>query len=79
LFSAGTATPSVHAAANELEERIEHVLMNVLQDPYREVIILRKLCAMSYEEVAKSMGYESTSTVRSLYTRATEKLREHLN
>lgn len=78
LFPAGSPSPSAQASATELEERIEHALMNVLQDPYREVIILRKLCGMEYEEVAKSMGYESTSSVRSLYTRALEKLREHL-
>jgi RNA polymerase sigma-70 factor (ECF subfamily) len=78
LLPGATATPSVQASANELEERIEHVMMNVLQDPYREVLILRKLCGMSYEEAAKSMGYESTSTVRSLYTRAMDKLRQCL-
>jgi RNA polymerase sigma-70 factor (ECF subfamily) len=79
LLPDGAGTPSGNAAAAELEERIQHVLMNLLQDPYREVIILRKLCGMSYEEVAKSMGYESTGTVRSLYTRAMEKLRSCLN
>ena len=79
LLAETYATPSVQASANEFEARIEHVMMNVLQDPYREVLILRKLCGMSYEEVAKSMAYESTSTVRSLYTRAMEKLRVCLN
>src|SRR5262249_17397953 len=43
------ATPSALASARELEARIEHVLMNVLQDPYREVIIQHKLCGMSHE------------------------------
>ena len=71
-------SPSKEAAARELEARLEHVLMNVLEDPYREVIILRSLCGMSYEEAAKSMGYEKTSTVRSLYSRAMEKLRRSL-
>ena len=71
-------TPSHNARGNELEDRIEDVLMNELEDPYREVIILRKLCGMSYDEVAKAMKYERTSSVRSLYTRALQKLRRAL-
>jgi len=78
LLPGPEATPSALASARELEERIEHVLMNVLQDPYREVIIQHKLCGMSHEEVARHMNIESTGTVRSLYSRAMEKLREQL-
>jgi RNA polymerase sigma-70 factor (ECF subfamily) len=75
LLRAGDPSPSGQAMANELDERLDHALMNVLEDPYREVIILRKFCGMSHEEVAKCMGYGSTSTARSLYTRAKERLR----
>src|SRR5262245_24040388 len=42
--------PGAELGAAELEARIEHVLMNVLADPYREVLVLRKLCALSYQE-----------------------------
>jgi RNA polymerase sigma-70 factor (ECF subfamily) len=75
LFAGRAPSPSQHARAAELELRIERAIMNDLEDPFREVIILRKLCGMSYEEIAKSLGYGSTSSARALYTRAMDKLR----
>jgi len=75
---ARSPSPGAELGASELEARIEHALMDVLEDPHREVLILRKLCELSYEEIAKAMGYASKSSVRSLYTRALRKLRDCL-
>jgi RNA polymerase sigma-70 factor (subfamily 1) len=78
VFPAGGSTPSKHAAAEELEQRMEHILAHELDEPHREVILLRKMCGMSHEEIAKTMGYDKVSTVRSLFTRAMEKLHQAL-
>jgi RNA polymerase sigma-70 factor (ECF subfamily) len=78
IFASKEPSPSQNAHAAELEERIERAIMNDLEDPHREVIILRKLCGMSYEEIAKAVGHGNTSSSRALYTRAMEKLRKCL-
>jgi len=78
VLAGNEATPSEHARGAELERRLERALMTHLGAQYREVIILRDLCGMTHEEIAKELGYEKESTVRSLYTRAREKLEAFL-
>lgn len=62
----------------ELEERIERVLMYMLEEPHREVLILRKLCGMSDEETARCLGFARTEDARDLYSEALGRLRERL-
>ncbi len=76
ILPGGEPTPSENVRANELEERIERALAEELDEAHREVIVLRRLCEMSFEEVAHAMGYPRTSSVRSLYSRAMKALRE---
>lgn len=65
--------PSQLAEAAETEERLEEAL-HALPDHYREVIILRHLCGMSYEEVARAMGFRQEVNARKAFSRAVRKL-----
>lgn len=78
LFPGNEPGPSTNARANELEQRIQRVIMHELEDSHREVIILRKLCGMTYDEIAAKMGYEGASSARALCTRALQKLRSSI-
>ena len=68
-----SATPSRIAQATELEERVETALL-ALEGRQRRVIELRKLCELSFEEIAQELGFSSTSSARSLYSRAMNEL-----
>ena len=74
IFGAAGATPSQVLMGEELEARLEKAILEHLVGPYREVVILRNLCGMTYPEVAAEMGYDRESTVRSLHARAMGKL-----
>lgn len=69
------APPSVMLYANELEEARERAMLQ-LNQRHREAIILRHLCEMEYEEVAKVMKLNSVAAARALCHRATENLRD---
>ncbi len=77
MFAAGSPTASAIAQASEAEERIERALLE-LPDRYREVIVLRDLCGMSYAEVAEAIGAEREATVRQVHVRAVQKLKDLL-
>jgi DNA-directed RNA polymerase specialized sigma24 family protein len=42
------------------------------------VIELRKLCELSFEEIAKELEFSSASSARSLFSRAMSELAERL-
>lgn len=69
--------PGEELGASELEARIERA-MGALDEPYRRVLILRRLYGLSHGEIAKQMGYPAASSARSLFTRAMKKLRSEL-
>jgi RNA polymerase sigma-70 factor (ECF subfamily) len=69
--------PGAELAASELEERIQRAMAE-LEEPYREVLILRRLCNLSYTEIATTVGYIGASSARSAYTRAMTRLRNKL-
>jgi RNA polymerase sigma factor (sigma-70 family) len=69
--------PLAELGASELEARIERTL-HALEEPYREALILRKLCGLSYGEIARHMGYAGPSSARSLCARAIRRLEELL-
>lgn len=77
LFPAQGPTPSKAARAREREERLEDAL-TALQKHHREVIVLRRLCGLSYEEIAAELGFRQAETARKAYSRAMEKLKELL-
>lgn len=70
------ARPSEVLRGKELEHKITEAL-NSLNDRQREVIDLRDHCEMSFAEIAEEMT-ASPATLRSLYKRAKEELRGHL-
>ena len=75
IFRDQGPTPCQIFKAKELEEKIERALLNIPKH-YREVIIMRQLCGMSYREMAKAMGFGKEATVRKACSRALRKLRE---
>ena len=51
IFAGREPTPSQLAMRGELEEQIEAALLE-MNDRYREIIILRRLCGLSYQEIS---------------------------
>ncbi len=72
-----STTPSRIAQAAELEQQVETVLLG-LDERHRRVIELRKLCELSFEEIAKELEFSSASSARSLFSRAMSELAERL-
>ena len=68
-------TPSEAAQRVEQEERIERALL-ALPEHHREVIILRALCGMSFEEIAAEMGFRTEANARKAFSRGRAKLSE---
>jgi RNA polymerase sigma factor (sigma-70 family) len=56
-------TPSQSLEAKELAARIETALLE-LKQTQREVFVLRRLCGMEYEEIARKLAYQSKGAVR---------------
>lgn len=62
----------------ELEDRIEQALLQ-LGARYREVIVLRARCGLSFAEVAAAMTLPSENTANVLFLRARQRLRDVLD
>lgn len=73
LLAASQATPSVVAQRNEAAVELANRLA-LLPDDYRQVLVLRNLQEMPFEQVAQQMG-RSVGATRMLWLRAIEKLR----
>lgn len=69
IYGKDLDTPSLHAQARETENRIEEGLLG-LEERQRHVIELRKLCGLSFEEIAEEMGLGAASSARALFSRA---------
>jgi len=67
-------SPPVLAEGNEFAERIEECLLE-LSDDQREAIILSRICGMSHDEVARTLGLRSPAAARKLLSRALQGLR----
>ena len=73
LIAANGTTPSQAAQRRELSVVLADALAELPPD-YREVIVLRNLRELDWEQVAHKMG-RSTDAVRMLWTRALKQLR----
>ncbi len=73
VFRGTEPSPSQVAGGQELEERLECVMLE-LAEPHRRVIELRRLCGMRYEEIAEEMELGSAGSARSLFSRAMSQL-----
>lgn len=77
VFAGQGPSPAEVACKREMEEQLEQAIWD-LDEHYREAIILRSLCEMSYADVAEAMGFAQEATARKVCSRAVKKLRERL-
>ena len=77
IFAGEGPTPSEAAQAREAEESMEAALLR-LPKHYREVIVLRHLCEMSYADISETMSFGSDANARKAVSRALAKLKETL-
>jgi RNA polymerase sigma-70 factor (ECF subfamily) len=70
------AGPDTTSSRRELGERIDAAIAT-LPDKYHEILVLREVEGLSYEEISKELGM-SKGTVESRLFRARERLREKL-
>jgi RNA polymerase sigma factor (sigma-70 family) len=74
VFPGGGPTPSQVAAGHELAEQVEELLV-ALPERERRLFVLRRLCELSFEEIAAEMEeLGSPATIRSLYSRLMARL-----
>jgi len=76
LFPSEVETPEDVAVTNEFQDRVAEA-MELLNAKHREVLVLRNVRNLSYEEIADKLGI-SIGTVKSRIARARESLREKL-
>lgn len=76
IFQADIETPQDIAVTNEFQERVT-AAMELLNVKHREVLVLRNVKSLSYEEIANHLGI-SIGTVKSRIARARESLRDRL-
>ena len=69
-------SPSQAAIRNEMELQLADAVSRLPND-YREVIILRNLQRLPFDQIADHLG-RSRSATQMLWTRAVQKLRDHL-
>jgi RNA polymerase sigma factor (sigma-70 family) len=74
IFRADGSTPSAHAQARELGDRLEEALL-AMPEHERELIVLRALCDMPYDEIAAHLGIENQAAIRVACSRALRKLK----
>ncbi|MGY8693499.1 MAG: RNA polymerase sigma factor [Verrucomicrobiia bacterium] len=73
IFQADVATPQDIAVTNEFQERVS-AAMELLNVKHREVLVLRNVRNLSYDEIATELQI-SIGTVKSRIARARESLR----
>jgi RNA polymerase sigma-70 factor (ECF subfamily) len=77
IIDPGAQTPSWHARAREIEERVEQALLS-LKPHHREAIVLRYLCGFEYEDLTRVMGFKSEAHARMAVSRAVSRLKDVL-
>ena len=75
IFAGNEQSPSEVVHVRDLGEKLEGVLLEMPKHS-REVIILRYLCELSYEEIAPEMGFGQEATARKASSRALQKLKD---
>ncbi|MEM7231403.1 MAG: RNA polymerase sigma factor [Planctomycetota bacterium] len=77
IFGGGGGSPSEHAVAGELVERLEEELLK-LPEHERELVVMRSVCGMSFAEIAAEVGITSAATVRVAFHRVSKKLHQRV-
>ena len=78
VLSGRAPAPSEAARSNELLERIESALI-ALPERERRVFVMRKLCGLPYEQIARELGLQAESSASSLYSRVLAQLSSRLS
>jgi RNA polymerase sigma-70 factor (ECF subfamily) len=76
IFGADSPTPSAIARGAEVDALIEGALLE-LNPRHREIIVLRQLCGLDYDEIAARIGFLE-GAARTSFSRAMDALRELL-
>jgi len=74
VFAGDDPTPSAIVGRKESIDRVEKALLG-LKEHWREVIVQRLFCEMSYAEIGAALGIRDEATVRKLFSRAIAELR----
>ena len=77
IFAGSSPTPSQIVMAKDTELAIEEALIE-LPKHHREAIVLRHVCAMGYDEIARTLNLASEMTARKACSRALKILKEKL-
>ena len=77
VFAGTGPSPSAIVRGRELAENVEEALLS-MKEHHREVIVLRRVCGMTFADVARTMGFGKESTARKVFSRAIERLKEIL-
>ena len=77
IFPGREPTPSQVACDGELVEQVESLLIG-LPERKRRVFVMRRLCDLSFEEIAAELGLGSAASARSLYSRIMANLSSRL-
>jgi RNA polymerase sigma-70 factor (ECF subfamily) len=75
-LAGGASSPSQRAVANEQQLMLSQVLQR-LPDDYRDVIVLRNLEDLAYDDIARRMN-RKPGAIRMLWVRALTRLREEV-
>ncbi len=76
VFASDAESPKQEAVTNEFVDRVAEC-MKMLNTKHREILVLRNVQNLSYEEIANVLGI-SVGTVKSRIARAREGLREKM-
>ena len=74
VFASDAPTPSAVYRDKELAAKVEAALL-AMKEHWREVIIQRLFCEMSFAEIGAELGINQEATVRKLFSRAMAELR----
>ncbi|HVR73955.1 MAG TPA: sigma-70 family RNA polymerase sigma factor [Planctomycetota bacterium] len=75
IVAVDARTPSQVLQGAQLEEKLEQAILD-LPERYREVLVRRSFCGLSYAEIAAELGFKKEGTARQAYARALQKLRD---
>lgn len=73
VFEGNEPSPSQVAREHEMQERLELALL-AMEEPYRKVIELRRLCELEYSEIATEMDLKNADAARYLFSKAMNEL-----
>ena len=75
VFQGDEPTPSAVVGRKETLQKIEKTLLE-MKEHWREVILMRLFCEMSYAEIGEALGIREEATVRKLFSRAVADLKK---